>query len=185
MKKYVIFAGVKGAGKTTLYQTNEEYLDLPRVNVDEIVREIGTWTNKKDVLKAGKIAVEKVKEYLEDGISFNQETTLCGKSIINNILKAKELGYIIDLNYVCVDSSAIAIERVRQRVKDGGHGIPDEDIIRRYDESILNLKSIIDVCDVVRVYDNTRSFRKVASFCFGKCIDASEDIPKWLKEFLK
>lgn len=92
MKKYVIIAGVNGAGKSTLYQTNETLKEIPRVNVDEIVRELGDWKNINDVFTAGKIAVKKISNYLEDGTSFNQETTLCGKSIIKNILRAKSLG---------------------------------------------------------------------------------------------
>ena len=53
MRKYVIYAGVNGAGKTTLFQSSEEYLDLPRINLDEIVREIGSWRDSKNVAAAG------------------------------------------------------------------------------------------------------------------------------------
>ena len=49
MKKYIIIAGVNGAGKSTLYQTIESLKGMPRVNVDEIVREIGDWKNVADV----------------------------------------------------------------------------------------------------------------------------------------
>lgn len=52
---------------------------------------------------------------MNDGITFNQETTLCGKSIIKNILKAKELGYFIELHYVGVESAQIAKDRVKHR----------------------------------------------------------------------
>ncbi len=50
MKKYIIFGGVNGAGKTTLYQTYPEMMNMPRVNVDEIVRGLGDWKNPKDVV---------------------------------------------------------------------------------------------------------------------------------------
>ena len=82
MKKYIIFAGVNGAGKSTLFQTNPLLADMPRINMDEIVREFGNWRNAQDVLKAGKIAVKKWKDFIDQGVSFNQETTLCGKSKI-------------------------------------------------------------------------------------------------------
>ena len=85
MKKYILIAGVNGAGKSTLYQTLESLKDMPRINTDEIVKSFGSWKNKSDVFKAGKIAVKKIKEYFEQGITFNQETTLCGVSIIQNI----------------------------------------------------------------------------------------------------
>ena len=80
MKKYIVIAGVNGAGKSTLYRMNKNLADMPRVNVDEIVKEIGDWKNVTDVFKAGKIAVKKISEYMLAGETFNQETTLCGKS---------------------------------------------------------------------------------------------------------
>ena len=184
MKKYVIFAGVNGAGKTTLYQTNDEYESMPRINLDEIVRGFGSWKINSDVSKAGRIAVKKIKECFDNEVSFNQETTLCGHSIFRNIEKARKLGYIIELNYVGLDSSELAKERVEQRVKAGGHGIPPEDIERRYKESLCNLKRIIPICDYVNIYDNSRLFRKVASFVKGICVDASEEIPRWCAEII-
>lgn len=98
MKKYVIIAGVNGAGKSTLYQINDNLKNMPRINVDEIVKKIGDCKNFKDIFTVGKIAVEKIAEYLQNGVSFNQETTLCGKMIIKNILKAKKSGYFIELH---------------------------------------------------------------------------------------
>ena len=108
MKKYIVIAGVNGAGKSTLYQTLDYLKIYDRVNTDEIVREFGRWDNPADSIKAGKIAVKKVKNNIEEGVSFNQETTLCGNSIISNILKAKEKGFIIELHYVGVESPEIA-----------------------------------------------------------------------------
>ena len=88
MKKYILYAGVNGAGKSTLYQTTKYKEYMPRVNTDEILRSFGDWRNPNDVMAAGKIAVKRLRQYLEEGITFNQETTLCGKSAINAILKA-------------------------------------------------------------------------------------------------
>ncbi|MGN0347711.1 MAG: hypothetical protein ACI4DU_10565 [Lachnospiraceae bacterium] len=74
MKKYIIIAGVNGAGKSTLYQTLDEIKDIPRVNLDDIVRESGDWRNLADVIKAGKVAVELIEEYFW----IFYRTTLCG-----------------------------------------------------------------------------------------------------------
>lgn len=185
MKKYIIFAGVNGAGKTTLYQTYPEMAKMPRVNVDEIVRGIGDWKNQKDVYAAGKIAVKTIKQYFADGISFNQETTLCGKSILKNIQRAKESGYCIELYYVGLTSVVLAKERVAQRVVSGGHGIPDADIERRYWESLDHLKKVIELCDRVELYDNSVAFRQVAVFKDGKCTEKAEHIPLWCQEIVK
>ncbi len=92
MKRYIVIAGVNGAGKSTLYQTGSLVGEMEaRVNLDEIVKSFGDWQNPKDVGKAGRIAVKKINDFFNEGISFNQETTLCGKIIIRNILRAKQL----------------------------------------------------------------------------------------------
>jgi len=81
MKRYLIIAGVNGAGKTTLYSTEDSYSGINKVNFDDIVRSIGNWKNSADVKKAGEIALKRIEENLDNGNSFSQETTLCGKSI--------------------------------------------------------------------------------------------------------
>ena len=83
---------------------------MPRVNTDEIVKQFGDWNNRSDVFKAGKQAVKKINDYLKNGITFNQETTLCGNNILKNIRKAKVLGYYVELHYVGVANFHIVIE---------------------------------------------------------------------------
>ena len=111
--------------------------------MDEIVREFGSWRNEADAFKAGKIAVGTIRKYFEDGESFNQEVTLCGNSVWSNIVRARELGYQIEMYYVGVDSVDIAKVRIASRVLKGGHGIPDADVERRFSESIRNLPKAI------------------------------------------
>ncbi len=167
-KEYFVFAGVNGAGKSTLYN---QYPHIPqkRINSDEILRKKGgDWKNSADQAEAMKEAVKKIKDYFKEGISFNQETTLTGKSIINNIKKAKELGYTVIVCYVGLKNADLAIQRVNQRVSEGGHGIPEEDIRRRYEQSLKNLKEIIPLCDKVEIYDNTDSFSCVACYKNGQ-----------------
>jgi len=182
VKKYVIIAGVNGAEKSTLYQTIDSLQNMPRVNVDEIVREVGDWRSLKDVLFAGKIAVNKIEQYMREGISFNQETTLCGKSILKKIMRAKELGFFVEMHYVGVDSVQIAKDRVRHRVENGGHGIPEEDIEKRYIETFQQLNSILQKCNLVAFYDNTERFRRFAICKDGKLIRISQNIPAWFSK---
>lgn len=182
MKKYVLIAGVNGAGKSTLYQTLESLQSMPRINIDEIVREFGDWKNPTDVAKAGKIAVSLIKKYFEKGVSFNQETTLCGKSILENIRYAKHLGYEIELHYIGIDSPELAKERIAYRVAHGGHGIPDKDVDRRFLESRTQLKKILSLCDTAILYDNTEHFYRVAIYQSGRLINASEKQPDWYIE---
>lgn len=161
---YFIFAGVNGAGKSTLYSF---YPNVPqnRINSDEILRENrGDWESNIDQANAMKAAVKKIHAYLKGGISFNQETTLTGNSIVHNIKKAKEQGYIVKVCYVGLESADLAIRRVQQRVEKGGHGIAEDDIRRRYVQSLNNLQKIIPICDKIEIYDNTERFSCVASY---------------------
>ncbi|MDE7223554.1 MAG: zeta toxin family protein [Acetatifactor sp.] len=182
MKKYIIFAGGNGAGKSTLYQTNPQLNDMPRINVDEVVREFGNWRNTRDVMAAGKIAVKKLKDYIAEGVSFNQETTLCGQSILRNIQLAKTAGYYIELYYVGLDSAEVAKERVRRRVLAGGHGIPEQDIEKRYYESLKNIKVVLPLCDLMVFYDNTDAFVRIADYENGICTGRISQLPVWLKD---
>ena len=182
MKRYIVFAGVNGAGKSTLYQTVAGLAEMPRINLDEIVRSFGSWKNQKDILKAGKIAVRMIDDYFKGNMSFNQETTLCGKSIYKNLLRARENGYRIELYYVGLDSVEIAKQRIRKRVSDGGHGIADEDVERRYTESLIQLEKALKVCDYSEIYDNSEIFTKVAEFESGKCVWHSKKVPDWVPQ---
>lgn len=181
MPKYILIAGVNGAGKSTLYHLLDNLQDMPRINIDEVVREFGDWKNPSDVMKAGKIAVNYLNQLFSEKCSFNQETTLCGKSIISNIQKAKYLGYQIEMHYVGVDSVDIAKRRVKERVKNGGHGIPDKDIEKRYFESFSNLKHIMSDCNTIFFYDNTRSFNCFAVYKSDEGMTIYPDAPNWFQ----
>ncbi len=179
MKRYVLIAGVNGAGKSTLYQTIDSLKKMERVNTDEIVRRLGNWDSIKNQVEAGRIAVKKIRNFFEQGISFNQETTLCGRSIKKNIEIAKSLGYFIELHYVGVDTVEIAKSRIAYRVENGGHGIPDADVERRYIESLKNLPDVLEQCDFAVLYDNTVQFRRFAVYENGKLSIEMGTRPKW------
>lgn len=159
---YTIYAGVNGAGKSSLYYTDPHMAKQKRVNVDEMVQKLGDWRENKVQIEASKQAVREIKENIEKGISFNQETTLSGKSVISHIKKAKEHNFSVHLNYVGLDSAELAKQRVKSRVEKGGHGIPEELIEKRYTASLENLKEVLPLCDVIRIHDNTEVYKEVA-----------------------
>ena len=185
MKKYIMIAGVNGAGKSTLYQSLQSMQEMPRVNADEILREFGDWRNTSDVMAAGKIAVKRIAQYFNEGITFNQETTLCGKTILNHIAKAQKRGYFIELHYIGVEGADIAKERVLERVKQGGHGIAEKDIERRYINTFDNLKLVLPKCNLTVLYDNTIEFRRFAIYKNGNPVRVSHNVPIWYKGFLE
>ena len=187
MKRYIIYAGVNGAGKSTLYRTpaHKSIRDFRRINTDEMVQKMGDWKDVQLQMQAGKEAVKKIKEYFANGISFNQETTLCGHSTMKNIQQAKKLGYSVEMYYVGVADAQTAIERVANRVKNGGHGIPDETIEKRYSQSMENLAKAIPLCDQVIILDNTEQFLRFAVYEQGKMVSLDENImPQWFKQNL-
>ncbi|MGL6216918.1 MAG: hypothetical protein ACRC36_02725 [Lacrimispora sphenoides] len=94
-------------------------------------------------MKAVKLAVQELNYCLSSGISFNQETTLCGKTIFRTIERARSQGYCIELYYLGVDSVELAKQRIAYRVSKGGHGIPDEDMEKRYQETFLYLRLVL------------------------------------------
>jgi len=187
LRRYTIFAGVNGAGKTSLYNVafmNSEAMGK-RINLDEIVRELGDWRDEKLQLDAGKQAVRLVRQYLSDGTSFHQETTLAGKSIFRTIRQAKKAGFEVAMYYVGVSSPSVAKERVRTRVQKGGHGIDEALIEKRYFKSLEHLKLAIPLCDFVRIYDNSEeSLRYVLSIERGALTEYEDVLPQWLDDVL-
>ncbi|MBO4847438.1 MAG: ATPase [Lachnospiraceae bacterium] len=180
MKKYTIIAGVNGAGKSTFYQLYPHLKNEHRVNADDILREFKLdWHDFSSVLMAGKEAVKRLNIYIDEGISFNQETTLCGKTVINSIKKAKEKGFIIELHYIGLDNAELAKERVAHRVSVGGHGVSDYDIERRYEESFTGLEKVLPLCNLVAIYDNTKEFRRFAIYKDGSLVRKSHNVPNW------
>lgn len=171
--QYVVFAGVNGAGKTTLcrsgfWRRDETDTALARVNPDEILKAAkANPASSKSQLEAGKKAIDLIEQHFEKRTSFNQETTLTGRSAIARLKRAHELGYEVRLHYVGVKTPDIAIKRVRHRADIGGHFIEEKDVKRRFDSSLLNFARCIEFCDEVRVYDNTEELTRIAAWNHG------------------
>ena len=181
-KNFYLFAGVNGVGKTTLFNAiNGDMKKSVRINSDEIVREIGKWNSEIDQVKAAKIAIGLRNECMEKGNSFNEETTLTGKTILKLIDKVREKNYKLHLFYVGVGSPGISKERIKKRVADGGHHIPDEVVDKRYKESLKNFEKILKEFDNVVVYDNSVRFRTLLRIIDKKVIKIADDLPEWME----
>lgn len=184
-KKFTIFAGVNGAGKSTLF-SSEAKDDLGiRLNSDEILHSLNlNWEDPNAQILAGKQLLRLQKDCLEKGLSFNQETTLSGITILKTIRQAKELGYSVHLRYVGVDSPETAKERVQKRIALGGHGVTGEAIERRFVKSKENFLKICPLCDTVIIYDNTISMVSVATIINGK-LERTEHHAVWSDELIQ
>ena len=163
MPQAFIFAGINGAGKSTLYY-DELLRDKSfgiRINTDEFVSSFGSWKNPKEQFKASKIALKLRQNCIKKHYDFNQETTLCGKSIVNLFAELKDSGYAISLYYIGVNSPQIAKDRVKMRVAKGGHDIDSRLIDKRFTESTQNLLKIAKFCDKIVLFDNSGSEKQL------------------------
>lgn len=187
-KYFYIFAGVNGSGKSTLYKTNflnQNIKNSIRINTDEIVYSFGDWKSNIDQIKAGKIAIQlRNKCFLEEK-SFNEETTLTGKTILKIIDKAKNLGYKIHLYYIGIGNPEIAKERVKNRIARGGHGISSNLIEKRYYESLQNLEKILSKCDLIEIYDNSVKFYRIFYYEDKQVFENNIAKVNWIKNNLK
>lgn len=159
MPNAFIFAGINGAGKSTLYY-DELLSDKSfgvRINTDEFVSSFGNWKNPREQFKAAKIALKLRQNCISKRSDFNQETTLCGKSIIALFSELKARKYAISLYYVGVNTAQIAKDRIKARVAKGGHGIESHLIDKRFGESLQNLQKIAPLCDEILLFDNSGS----------------------------
>lgn len=157
MPNLYIISGCNGAGKTTAsFTVLPEMLNCKEfVNADEIARGISPFRPESVSIQAGKIMLKRIDELLNQNIDFAIETTLTTKSYLNTIKRAKALGYQVTLLYFWLNDVELAIERVKNRVVEGGHHIPEDVIRRRYSKGIENLKDFTNQSDYWVVINNS------------------------------
>ena len=152
-----IIAGPNGAGKTTAsYNLLPEILHCTNfVNADEIARGLSPFAPETVAIQAGRIMLERIEELLPQGVDFAIETTLATRSYVQLVRRAQALGYKVHLIFFFLENEEQAIQRVAQRVSNGGHNIPEDDIRRRFKRGIYNLIHLyMPICDSVLVYNN-------------------------------
>lgn len=136
-----MLAGANGSGKSTISKVLLPTEGIVYVNPDDIARELNPEDPPAAKIAAGKEAIRRIDELLEEGASFAIESTLSGSGYVEIIRRAKSLGYMITIAYVFVDSAEFCLERIRVRVQNGGHGVPADDVRRRYGRSKENFVS--------------------------------------------
>jgi predicted ABC-type ATPase len=135
---YVI-GGPNGAGKTTFAW---EFLPSARVieflNADLLAAGLSPFEPGAMAMKSGRLLLARWKELVALRREFSFESTLSGKTYMGMLLRAKAAGYRICLCYLWLPTVNISINRVRQRVRKGGHDIPESDLRRRFLPSLEN-----------------------------------------------
>ena len=154
MKQVYIIAGPNGSGKTVLAKELVKELKLPFINADEIALSMAANGNVRKVrLRAGKLFLKELQKHIDKNGSFVVETTLAGKYFVRIIKQLRKRKYKIVLIYIFVESRREAINKIRLRVKKGGHHVPDEDVIRRFGRSKNNFWNIYkNLIDDWRIY---------------------------------
>ncbi len=146
----VVFAGPNGSGKSTITELLKPPVDY--INADEIKKNI-----KCSDLAAAQLAEKQREEHIEQMNEFCFETVLSTCRNIELLRKAKEKGYFIRCYYVLTADPMINVWRVKSRVESGGHDVPEEKIIQRYDRALELIKDLVQICDVCHIYDNSGS----------------------------
>lgn len=136
-KLLYIISGANGSGKSTLATVLLKEKNLEFLNADEIAKEISPEKINSIPITAGKEYFKRLNFFLSQNMSFAVESTLSGNNIVKIIKKAQEKNYKIVLVYSFLPNCATCIERVKKRVENGGHNVPEEDIIRRYYKSVV------------------------------------------------
>lgn len=185
MKTYTIIGGVNGTGKSSLTGVLKAQLnDLGViVDVDRITAQVGG-----SAIQGGKIALERITDCLNKGISFTQETTLSGRKTEATAAQAKAQGYFVRLYYVGLDTPEECLQRIENRVKHGGHDIREEDVLRRFAGRWEAVAKVLPYCDEARFFDNFNGFVEVAEYKNGELITKGDKLPAWLielKEYLQ
>ena len=144
----LVLAGPNGSGKSTITQYFET---------------IGAYTNADDIVAATGMSNEEAAKLVDDKRyasiaakeDFTFETVLSSKFKLDILKKAKEEGYFIKCVFVLTINPLINVARVETRVASGGHDVEKKKIIERYYKSLNNIKNLMDICDILHVYDNT------------------------------
>ena len=137
-KCVIIVGGPNGSGKTTLITALLAENPLPYLSADKIAFELDPQNVERVAVQAGRELLLQLDETVRRGASFIHETTLSGKSLLRQLERMKAEGYQIIISFVYLASADENVARVGERVRKGGHNVPEADIRRRYLRSKSN-----------------------------------------------
>lgn len=165
-RRLYIISGCNGAGKTTAsYTVLPEVLQCKEfVNADEIARGLSPFNPGSMAIEAGRLMLRRIDELLKARESFSIETTLATRTYTRLVRSAQQQGYKVSVIYFWLNSPDLAIQRVAQRVRNGGHDIPKEVVVRRYYAGIGNFFEIYMPCaDFWLLADNSENPRIIVA----------------------
>ncbi len=149
-KKIIIIAGPNGAGKTTFARSflPQEAQCTRFINADLIAAGLSPFAPEAAAFKAGRLMLAEIADCVRRGDGFAFETTLAGRAYVGRIKQWREQGYHVSLFFLHLPDAETAMARVAERVRQGGHDIPEAVIRRRFASGLHHLvydyKSIVD-----------------------------------------
>ena len=150
----IVFAGPNGSGKSTV--TKLAKIIEPYINADDIKRETGC----SDLDAA--IKAESLREkLLSDKSGFTFETVLSTERNLILLMRARQNGFFVRCIYILTADVTVNIARVKSRVANGGHNVPEDKIRSRYTKALALIPKLISVCDVMHIYDNTQTPERI------------------------
>jgi predicted ABC-type ATPase len=184
----VVLAGPNGAGKSTTapYLLKDALAVHEFVNADTIAQGLSAYRPEAAAITAGRVMLERLRTLSSMRRDFAFETTLSGRSHVRWLRDLRASGYRTHLVFLALPSADLAIARVADRVRRGGHHVPDVVVRRRFIAGLRNLFSVyMDAVDSWTIYDNADvvSPRLVASRAVGGSVIVA-DVDAWnvLKE---
>lgn len=163
-KNVYVIAGPNGSGKTTFAK---EFLPnyakcYNFINADLIAQGLSPFSPEQVAIKAGKLVLGEIKNLSNRGVDFGFETTLSGRTYLKHFKELKKKGYKLHLFFLWIPSSQLALARIKDRVAQGGHSVPSEDVKRRFDRSIVNFINLYrPLLDTWLLFDNSESKPKL------------------------
>jgi predicted ABC-type ATPase len=135
-----IIAGPNGSGKTTFaVKFLPEYVKCPNfVNADLIAQGLSPFSPGAAAIKAGKLVLGQIHRFANIKADFAFETTLSGKLYVNLFKSLKAKGYKIHIFFLWIPDADLALSRIESRVAQGGHNVPVQDVLRRFDRAVRN-----------------------------------------------
>jgi predicted ABC-type ATPase len=183
--KVIVIAGPNGAGKSTLAPLllRDEYGVTEFVNADTIAQGLSAFAPETVAFEAGRIMLRRMKELAGRRLNFAFETTLSSRSYARWLADLRRHGYEFDLMFLGLLSPDLAVQRVRERVRLGGHDVPEAVIRRRYFKGLKNFFRLYQVlADSWGVYDNSNDDppRLIAEGCSDNLVNLYDEIT-WQK----
>ncbi len=175
---YVI-AGPNGAGKTTFAG---EF--LPKftgcrefINADLIAAGLSPFSPSSVAVAAGRILFHRMSELSRHRHTFALETTLSGRGYLPFFRRLKQAGYRLELFYLWIPNADFAVQRVKDRVRQGGHPVPEADVRRRFNRGLRNLFfGYLHLLDVVSIFDNSKEKPALIASCQKGCFEIVDEV---------